>query len=397
MPYYAYKGVDITGKTKRGKLFAGSIEELDTLLFKRQIALLHAKPATHYFKRGINLGLVGQFFKQLSVMVEAGVELPHALAIVANQIQNPAMQEVVYEITQRVQQGKSLSEALLEYPNLFTHIMVQLVQAGEEAGKLGKTLAGICDHIQATSDFYSRLRTALMLPLITIGFFIIIVLTIFLVVMPRFVDVFTTMNQPVPPTTKALLAISTFMASTSMIWLIAVIVMGLYLGYKWSQTASGKSIMDRLVLRIPLIGSLLRQRFLAYTFQSLAFLLEGGIPIYEALAVVRSSLSNQVFIDLAAQLELEICAGNRLSSALLQAGERYFPPPMVALVEVGEESGALAPLLERAAQTYRSQVGTTLSFITLILQPFLMIILGLLVGVLIFSVYGPIFNMAHAF
>ena len=397
MPYYRWRGIELTGKIKKGRLFASSLEHLDELLIKRQIALLSGNSVRQWVKKPIRLADKAQLFRQLATLIDAGVLVPDALAIVANQLDRPQLQEIVHNVVTMVHEGESLSDALGRYPQVCNQIMIQLIRAGEESGKLGQTLDMLCSHIAATQDFYRRLRSALLLPAITLIFFLGIVLIIFTVIMPNFIDIFSSMQQSVPPLTQKLLAISLFLRSYAMGLIISLFSLGIIILWRLTRRGTGRWMLDWFLVHLPIVGSMLQQRFVAYAMQALAVLLQGGMPLAQALSAICESIDNHIFRDQIAQLELDVVSGSALSDAMARHSEGIFTQDAIAMVQVAQESGRLPDLLYRVSQTYYGRVTQRLSWLTLILQPTVMIMLGLLVALLIFAVYGPIFNLSSAF
>ncbi len=286
MPYYRWQGVTIVGDHKKGLLFARSSEHLDALLMTREIALINHKPQRQWMKKPIRMRDKLQFFRQLSVLIDSGVLLSDALGIVGDQLNHPPFQELVHAIAVQVQEGASLGDAVENYPQVFDPITIQLIYAGEESGRMAETLQAISGHIAVTQDFYTKLRAALFLPAITLAFFFAIVMIIFVLIMPRFIDIFASMQQEIPPLTKRLLAISEFMRTP---WMgIMVLVCGLLgiIGWRLTRRGRGRRIIDVLLMYLPLIGPIVQQRFLGYTMQALSVLLHGGMPIVQALGVV---------------------------------------------------------------------------------------------------------------
>jgi type IV pilus assembly protein PilC len=397
MPYYRWRGVELTGNIKKGVLFARSVEHLNHLLIKREIALLTCKPAHRYFKMPIRLSDKQKVFAQLATLIDAGIRVPEALDIVANQVDHAGLQEIMHDIARQVAEGVSLSSALSVYPHIANQIMVQLVKAGEESGQLAQMLNALCNHLDTMQDFYRQIRSALLLPVITLLFFLGILMIIFIVIMPRFIDIFTSMNKNIPPLTQWLLHISDFMRSPVMGLLCAVIALIVVFMWRFTRSGKGRSFLDRLLLRTPLISTILQQRFLAYVMQTLSVLLAGGMPLLQALTVVRSSIKNSQF---ASQVEIligEIESGSSLSDAMARHVDHILSQDVIAMVEVAEASGRLPFLLDRVAHAYQNRVHQRLAWFTLLLQPTVMIILGLLVALLIFAVYGPILSMSSVF
>ena len=397
MPYYRWRGVDLAGAVRRGTIFARSNDHLDELLLKRQIALLSCKPVRQWIVPPIRLSNRLQLFQQLATLIDAGVLIPDALLIVANQTEHSQLQEKMHQVAQMVIAGMSLSDSLAQTGTVASPIIIQLIKAGEESGKLPLSLDAICAHLSATQDFYRRLRSALMLPAITLLFFLIIILVIFTVVMPRFIEIFSSMQAQVPPLTQNLLAISAFIQSPMMGLILAVGALGVLIAWRVTRRGKPRRLLDKALLHIPIAGDLLTQRFLSYMMRALAVLLEGGMPLAQALSIVRSSVKNHLFIQYLQALEDDIMAGSSLSGAMVHHGEGLFSPDTIAMIEVGEQSGRLSLLLLRASDAYHIRVMQRLSWLTMLLQPTVMILLGMLVALLIFAVYGPIFNMSRIF
>jgi type IV pilus assembly protein PilC len=397
MPYFKWRGVTIVGDWRTGRQFAPSHQHLDAQLLKKQIALIESVPvASRWFLRSVSRADTIQFFRQLSVLIQAGILLPEALAIAGAQLSNPRLQEVVYAVADAVQGGNSFGDALQRYPKVFSKIMVQLVQAGEESGKLAPALQALSDHLEATHDLYSRIRAALMMPVVTFLFFCAIVSGMFVFILPRFEHIFASMKVPVPPLTRTLLSISAFMRSSSMLILLGIGVLIIFSLWLFKRTTQGKNMLDAFWLKVPFAGGLLCSRFTAYFFHSVGMLLEGGMPLVPALSVVRQSIGNVVFAQQIAQVQKRVDAGESLSDALAESDEGLFSPEAIAMVLVGQESSSLPMVLKRVAAAQREQIRSRLTAATALVQPLLMVLLGLLVALLIFAIYTPIFNLSYA-
>lgn len=397
MPYYRWRGIELTGTVKKGILFARSAEHLDQLLIKREVALLSYRPVKQWIKKPIKLADRVKAFSQLATLIDAGVLIPDALDIVANQIDHTGMQEIMHQIAKQVAEGTPLSSVLALYPSVANQIIIQLVKAGEESGQLAQTLDALCKHLNAMQDFYRRMRSALLLPAITLIFFFGILILIFIVIMPRFIEVFASMGKDIPPLTYYFLQVSDFMRSPFMGLLIAIIALIIVVVWRITRSGKGRIVLDSILLKIPFIGNLLQQRFLAYSMQALSVLLAGGMPLFDALNVISASVQNHLFKNQIKRLAMDIEAGSSLSDAMARHNDGIFGQDVVAMMEVAEASGRLPLLLDRVAQVYYTRVTDRLAWLTLLLQPTIMIILGLLVALLIFAVYGPIFTMSSAF
>ncbi len=234
------------------------------------------------------------------------------------------------------------------------------------------------------------------MPVVTFLFFCAIVSGMFVFILPRFEHIFASMKVPIPPLTRTLLSISAFMRSGSMLILLAIGVFIIFSLWLFKRTTQGKNMLDAFWLKVPFAGGLLCSRFTAYFFHSVGMLLEGGMPLVPALSVVRQSIGNVVFAQHIAQVQKRVDAGESLSDALAESDEGLFSPEAIAMVLVGQESSSLPMVLKRVAAAQREQIRSRLTAATALVQPLLMVLLGLLVALLIFAIYTPIFNLSYA-
>lgn len=397
MPYYRWQGVDILGGYKKGKMYARSLERLDAQLFVREIALIKCQPVSWRRRfRPISHDLKIELFKQLATLIDGGVALPQALLIVAEQLHHPGMQEIIHELADGVDQGNSFSVALFTYAHFFDPITIQLAKAGEESSSLAEAMEQIADRLEMRQEFSRAVRAAIMLPALTLGFFVLITFFLFTFVVPQFAEIFASMNQELPRSTQVMLAISNFMRSWYALILAGAIALGGYALYLFSVSPRGKGIKDRFIFHVPIMGAIARTRFIAYFLASLALLLERGLQLVPALHTVAQSMDNEVLKAYVHAIECSVSNGRSLSVALQDVSPYWFPLELNALVHVGENSGTLELLLKKASIRYRDQVKRQLARISSIIQPLLMIILGLLVLLLIFAIYLPIIHLSHA-
>lgn len=397
MPYYTWRGVDILGDYKKGKMYARSPEYLDTQLFKREIALLNFKSVSWKFRYWpVSQELRIELFKQLATLIDGGVSLPEALLIVAEQLHHPGMQEIIHELADTVDHGNSFSAALCKFPHIFDPITIQLAKAGEESGSLAESMEQIADRLEMLQEFSRALRAAILLPALTLGFFAVITLFLFTFVVPKFAELFASMHQELPRSTQIMLGISDFMCSWYAVMLGCSIALGGYALYLYAVSKRGKELKDRLMFRVPIANSILRTRFIAYFLASVSLLLERGMQLVPALHTVAQSMDNELLKRYVHAIEREVHNGRTLSMALQEVTPHWFPLELNALVHVGENSGTLEILLKKASLRYRDQVKRQLARLSSLVQPLLMIILGLLVLLLIFAIYLPIINLSNA-
>jgi type IV pilus assembly protein PilC len=396
MPHFAWHGVNLMGNRVSGSLFARSEQDLDARLFKKDIALLACKQKyPSLLSKPITALHIIHFFKQLAVLLDTGILLPQALTIVNEQTENPLFQEIVYTISMDVDQGVSLSEALIKHPALFDTLMVHMVYVGQETGSLAQSLQLLCHYLQARYEFRKQLKAAALLPLLTLGFFVVVALVIFIAVIPRFVVLFASVGKALPPLTRGIIALSSFITSWAMLGVVCVLTVAIGFSMRFMRTQRGANMMDSLYLRMPFVGTIVQRSCIAYYTRALAMLLQAGLPIVTAVRMSKYACTNVEMCQRLAYLEQEIESGASLQEAMAHQAE-LFTPELIAMVGVGQESGRLSSMLAYAADTCDAQVKRALTTVTTLFQPLLMLLLGGLVTLLIFAVYIPIFNLSQA-
>lgn len=395
MPYYAWQGVNIFGDIKSGKSFARTYDDLDKLLFSQNIAIISHKSAKVFkFFNKISQDDKINFFRQLAVLTSSGVRLPDALMILCDQTNNIELKQVIFQLESDVMAGLSLSEALQKHKNLFDPIVVQIVQVGQESGDFGICLNQLCDYLQERQAFYKKIKSAAMLPLITLGFFFIVAFSIFVFIVPRFADVFLSIGKELPPLTKMILGISDFLQSYYFIFGILASIFFVIILKKCLKMPVIKIFIDKLYINMPFIGEIYRQSFLVQFLRSVSILLKSGVRLVPAINISKGSINNNIIKSQINNLEQDVFAGSSLSESMVNYGDKLFPQDLIAIVKVGEESAMLEVMLERAAFIYFEKISRSIFFFTTIFQPMLMIMLGLLVTLLIFAIYIPIFGLA---
>lgn len=395
MAYFKWRGVDLTGAQRTGKMFARTEKDLNSMLIEREIALLSCRTARPYFfSRSVNLNTKVHFFRQLSVLLDAGVMLPDALEILGNLIDNMKLRDVICSITADVQAGFSLSESLSGYPAIFDSLMIRMVHVGQEAGKLAPALQQLSSYLEITQTFRKKLKSASVLPLLTLGFFALIATAIFVLVIPRFADIFRSMKRELPAITRFIIRASELLRSSAVLYglfAIALVLVGIHF---YMKSMRGKETIDRNVLKIPWVGQLVKNSSLVYFLHSISMLVMSGVRLVKAMNIAAQSIKNSVLRAQVLQLEKEVTAGNSLSRAMQQLPGSLFEQDLVAIAKVGEESGRLGAMLKRGAAIYQEKVNRSLTFFSTIFQPMLMIILGLLITLLIFAIYLPVFSLS---
>lgn len=396
MPYYSWQGVTLDGALCKGTLFAHNEQALDAMLFKQDIALIDYKQ-----KKQIHLLPISQmskllFFEHLQALLDAGIHLFQALTIISQQTSDVRFADTIYQMSHAIEEGKPLHEALAQYPLIFDQEMVHITHIGMQAGNISVALQALCYYLHQVNQFNKKVRRALLLPLFTFAMFLFILLMILLFIVPRYVDLFVSMHKDLPAATQMLVKLHTFIRSYYLVGSLSILAALLCIVIRWKYSLATKKWSDRLLLRLPWVGSLLEKVYVVQFLQSLALLLQGGIALVPALEITHRSMRNLYVKDQIDNMLKRVQNGQSLGDAMQSSQPSFFAQDLILLTIVGEQSASVSMMMQRAAQIYQKQIEQKIAKYTIILQPLLMIILGLLVATLIFAVYMPLFNLAES-
>jgi type IV pilus assembly protein PilC len=392
MPYFIWQGVDLHAKMHKGTLFAPSEKDLDQILFKREIALISCRIKKSWNFLPINLKLKIDYLSQLNVLLKAGIRLPDALFLVAQQINHQKLSPLAYTIADTVKSGISFSNALKTKQLIFGQIGIQLIKAAEESGNLIPVLDILINHFESKASFHQKIKSALMLPLMTLGFFFAVLFILFTVIVPQFAHLFKTLNQPLPLSTQILLKVSNFLQSSLFIVIFSLVS---FIFFILMRTQVCKKFLLNYALRTFLIGTLLKNKAQSSFLRSLAYLIKGGLSVPLSLVIAKEAVSYDWFLQKIDTIEDKISSGSSLYDAMITDPEQIWSPEIIALINIGQESGSLAEMLEKSAEIYEAKLSQSLNFMAMIVQPILMVILGLLITILILALYGPIFTLSY--
>ncbi|MFH0732255.1 MAG: type II secretion system F family protein [Candidatus Omnitrophota bacterium] len=400
MPTFVYKAKKNPTEIVNGKIEAADYKNAIIKLRQMQIFPLSveqqdspaAKQAKAFFpfKKRVPLRDLSTFTRQLSNLLDSGISLLNALEILTQQTQNIILVQRLKDIKSDIRDGLSLSAALARHSDIFPPLYVNMIKSGETGGMLDEVLSRLADFAEADEETLSKVRTSLAYPalLVMVGGVTIFILLSF--VAPRLVSMFTDMEQALPLPTLILIGISNFFA---MFWWLAilaaaVLIFGLN---KWVKTKEGKKISDRFRLNLPVVGSFIKTSEFARLNRTLATLIKNGVPMVEALEVLARTMNNEIIRQDMITVRKSIIDGFSLSSSMKQVGR--FPPMMINMIGVGEESGSLEDALFKTANSYDREVDREIKVFTTLLEPTIIIILGGLVGFIVIAMLLPIFQI----
>lgn len=392
MPYYHWKGVDISASFHRGVFFAGNIEELERSLLKSGIALISVSERKAWLYMPIYQSVKIDFFKQVSTLLQSGILLPQALTILSHQAVNKKMQNIIVDISFMITNGRTLSDALKK--KQFSLMMVHMIEVGEMSGCLSYAIDTLVTYLESTQKFKKRIQVALRMPLVTLIAFFIVVAGVMIGIVPRFAQLFKSAEKKLPAITEKLLQIS-FLLQSGKVWVFFITAIALIVGVFCVGRSYIKPYVDYFIVHVPIIGRLVIDTEILHWINALGILLKNKVPLVSALHIAYPLLQNESIKKELEPIATEVAEGNTLRFALLQAKRNLFTPDVFALVQIGQESGSLDKMIERIGVVYSERVENRLKFCTFVLQPLLLIFLGLLVSFLVFALYMPIFGLAH--
>ena len=395
MPNFYWKGVDLDGIFHFGNINVQSQSNLKEELLQNGIALSESKVILPLFARFISASVITDFFKNLSVLLEAGILVPRALALLEKQIKNSSFAFVVKNIIADVKTGTPLYFALNVYPEIFNSFVVQIVRAGEESGNMCKALQSLCQYRQAIEKFYRDLRSAALLPTIALSVFVVVATIIFTVVVPLFATIFVSAHKEIPAPTRAILKISSFLTGPNFIWFLFSVFFVCVAFWFILQQRKIRFFLDRIILSIPIVSTIIKANFRVTFLNSLSLLVGSGVSVVQALRIAVDVIDNRSIRKQLYKVTDSVAAGSLPAQELEKCRYNLFPEEIVALVLVGQESGRFPALLLQAAELAQSQIRRYLVLCTTLFQPIFVLVLGFLIVLLICAVYLPIFNLSE--
>ncbi|MFA5072367.1 MAG: type II secretion system F family protein [Nitrospirota bacterium] len=392
---YTWEGKTRQGSIQKGELAANSKEEVISLLRRQNILPINiaAKP------KEIRLSFGGQkvtdkdvviLTRQLATMIDAGLPLVQCLDILGTQTESKALAKVVNQVRSDVESGATFAEALKKHPRVFDNLYVNMVAAGEAGGILDTILQRLAAYMEKFAKIKRQVKSAMIYPSVILFVAIAVVSLLMVVVVPMLAGMFADMGQALPWPTRIVITVSNFMKSYW--WLLIIFVVGFFVGLKqFRRTEKGLTLTDGIALKIPVFGSLIQRVSVAKFTRTLGTLLSSGVPILEGLLIVSRTAGNKIVEDAVLATRQSVSEGKTLAEPLGRA--KVFPAMVTQMIAVGEATGALDNMLNKIADFYDDEVDSAVAALTSLLEPMLMIFLGITVGFVIIAMYMPIFQM----
>lgn len=329
------------------------------------------------------------FTQQLRTLIRSKVELLSSLNILYKQTDNLRLKQIILDLHNTVKDGKTFSDALSRYPNFFPSLFINIIRAGEASGRLDEALSQLSDFLGKEQDLRMKIRTALAYPILMIIVGITTIFVLFSFVIPRLMGIFEDFKIILPLSTRILLRVSNFM-QRGWFWIMGFIILIVFLFRQKKIVGTGRSI-DLLKIHLPILGELTRKQAIARFSHTLALLLHSGIPLYQSLSIAIPTLENKIFIQQLEAVHKEILAGSTLANSLKKVA--FLPPFIIQMIAIGEEGGRLEEVLLEINSSYTQESEAILKIITALLEPLVILCLGLILGLIIMGMLLPIFQI----
>jgi type II secretory pathway component PulF len=398
---FSYKAVDASGRTLHGSIEALNIEVAITALQRRGFMISTITPAgsRSIFKRDLSFWKrikakdVVILSRQISTLFEAQVSAIRIFRLLSSEIDHPMLREVLISISDDLQGGSSISQAMGKHPEAFSNFYASMVRSGEEAGKLDQIFGFLADYLERTYEVTSKAKSALIYPVFVIITFIGVMVLMLTTVIPSISSILTESGREIPVYTKIVLGMSSFFMNYGWLMLVALIIAGLFL-WRFSKTQNGRYTLSELKIRLPYVGSLYRKLYLSRISDNMHTQLSAAIPIIRALEITADVVDNAVFEKALSLAVEEVKGGSSIADAFSKS--RVIPGIMIQMIKVGEESGEISKILETLSRFYRREVTNAVDTLVSLIEPALIVLLGLGVGFLLASVLMPIYSIVGA-
>jgi type IV pilus assembly protein PilC len=390
---FTWEGMDRTGKKIKGKVVAASETAVRAELRRQGVTPTRVRKQSMLFRKQgrVTAADIAIFSRQLATMMSAGIPMVQSFDIVGAGHENPAMQKLILAIKGDVEGGTSLADALAKHPLHFDDLFVSLVAAGEQAGALETLLDKVATYKEKTEAIKKKIKKALFYPAAVVVVAVVVTVILMIYVIPEFESLFKGFGADLPAFTRMVIDMSKFVQSTG--WLLLILVVGGIIGFMQAKKRNRgvQHFVDRVMLKIPIIGTILNKSAIARYARTLSTTFAAGVPLVEALDSVAGACGNIVYETAVRRMRDEVATGQRLQRAMENTD--LFPNMVNQMIAVGEESGSLDAMSAKVADFYEEEVDNAVDSMSSLLEPLIMAILGVVVGGLVIAMYLPIFKM----
>ena len=397
MPLYEYTARSSTGQIQKGQVEAQNTEEVTAHVRKNRMLLVSVRQAPKAIKLGMGPRIKTRdiviFTRQFATMINAGLPLVQSLTILAQQTENKALQEVTRSVVYDVEAGNTLADAFAKHPKAFTDLYVNMVAAGEAGGILDTILLRLATFLEKNDALVRKVKGAMVYPAVILSVAGIAISVLLVFVIPTFQQMFASVNMALPLPTRIVIGMSDFLINYwwAVIGIIGATIFGIR---KYYATSGGRKQLDTLLLKAPVIGDLLRKSAVSRFTRTLGTLISSGVSILDGLEITAKTAGNRVVHDAVMESRQSIAGGETIAAPLERS--KVFPPMVISMIAVGEQTGGLDEMLSKIADFYDEEVDVAVSALLSLLEPVMIVILGVIVGGMVIAMYLPIFDMMNA-
>lgn len=398
---FSYRALDTDGHEREGSIEALSVDVAVSTLQRRNLIVSSIEPLTKKSPLSVEIGLFKHvsnkeiviLSRQIATLFEAQVSALRVFRLLASEVDNKYLSEILTQVADDLQGGSPISKALGRHPKAFSTFYVNMVRSGEESGKLSETFGYLADYLDRTYEVASKAQNALIYPAFVVVVFMVVMALMLTLVIPKVSQILLDSGQEVPIYTQIVIGLSNFIVNFGVFILLALVVGGVF-AYRWGKTPPGRLFFDDMKLEIPYVGDLFEKLYLSRIADNFATMLVSGVPVVESVEITASVVGNARYEAILKEVGDDVRGGSSISEAL--GKHDAIPGIMTAMVKVGEETGELGNILTTLAKFYRREVSTAVDTLVDLIEPLMIVVLGLSVGILLASVLIPIYNLAGA-
>ncbi len=400
MKKYKYRAMKADGKKIEDEFEAESRDEVVSMItssgyypLKIEEVKTSTTIAEFNFTRKITAKDLTIFCRQMNTMLDAGISITNCLSMLSTQVTNKRLRGIIAEIEDDVKRGEMLSHSMAKYPDAFPKLLVSMVESGEASGNLDEMMLRMAIHFEKENKINSKVKSAMIYPIVLAVIASVAVIVIMMFVMPTFQEMFEESNTPLPAITSFLISLSTFMRR-NIIYIVLVIAVIVVAVTRFKKTTKGYEFFSKIKLKMPIIGILTQKTVTSRFTRTMSTLLSSGISMMEAIPIIKSILNNKVAEDAMDEIKDKVMKGDGLSGPIRDS--KVFPDMLASMIRVGEEAGSLDEMLDKTADYYDEEVDVAISNATSMIEPIMIIIMGVVIGTMVIGIMLPMFDMYNA-
>jgi type IV pilus assembly protein PilC len=403
MSLFTYTALDEQGASRQGTIDAVNVDVAISALQRRGLIISSidsAEPKQAWalksritFFNGVRGSDVVMLSRQMTTLFESQVSALRAFQLLAAEARTPKLAEVLSAIASDIQSGSQISSALAKHPNVFSSFYVNMVRAGEEAGKLDETFAFLADYLDRNYEITSKAKNALIYPAFIVATFIVVIVLMMTLVIPRLATMLTEVGQAVPIYTRVIIGLSNLFVDYAFLWVLCIVAGGIFL-YRFARTTTGSEMLSRARLQVPVIGGIYRKLYLSRIADNLSTMLKSGIQVLRGLEITGTVVEDPTYERVMTEAAADVKGGLPVSEAFRKHSE--IPGIVVAMIKIGEETGNMGNILDAMARFYRREVNNAVDTLVSLIEPFMIVSLAVCVAVLLASILVPIYNIASS-